>query len=568
MLAGTPAAAVPVSAFPMPGSRVVSPSAQIAFRGIPADQLGPIRVSGSSSGPHSGHEAPDSDGDGGSFLPDQPFRAGETVTVTTGLNVIGASGGTFSVTIADPSSTIAPAIAPRVGRVPGDVLNFHSRPGLRPAAVRISRRGRTAAGDLFVAPQNGPVQSGPMILGPTGGLIWFKPVAQNEIATDFREQSYGGQPVLTWWQGYSGAGLGVGADVIEDSQYRQIAAVQAANGLHADLHEFELTPQGTALITAYYPVFEDARAEHGSARQVVLDGVVQEIDVKTGLVLFQWDSLDHVPLSDGYTQPPKRAGGPFDYFHINAVELDHDGQLVISARNTWAAYKVSHQTGQVLWALGGKHSSFKLGPGVSFAFQHDVRVRAYYDEYVTMFDDGAGPPKVHDQSRGLKLRLNLVNMTAKLQTQYVHSPRLRANFEGNLQQLPGGDILLGWGQQPYFTEFSADGKLVLDGRFVDDNSNYRAYRFPWTGRPLTQPAVAASAGRTPTVYASWNGSTDVASWRVLGGSSSHTLRTVTTARVRGFETAIKLPHAEKYVAVDALNRVGHVLNTSPPVRAH
>src|SRR5207248_2986411 len=167
-----------------------------------------------------------------------------------------------------------------------------------------------------------------------------------------------------------------GQDVIYDSTYTPVAAVRGANGVAADLHEFQLTPSGTALIIGYYPVYWDARAVHGLKREIVLDSVVQEIDIPTGLVLFQRDSLDHAPLSDSYETIPQQTvkdHDPFDYFHANSVQLDDDGSLLISGRNTWAVYKVDHRSGAVIWTLGGRRSSFKLGPGSPFAFQHDVR---------------------------------------------------------------------------------------------------------------------------------------------------------------------------------------------------
>ena len=263
--------------------------------------------------------------------------------------------------------------------MPGDVVHYRSRPDLVPARVRIEKAAtKTAPGDVFVAPQGGPVQYGPMILDNSGHVVWFDPLPGNLTATDFRMQKYEGQPVITWWQGQVGAGVGVGQDVIENNAYEQIATVRAADGLGADLHEFELTPQGTALITAEYPVHWDASAVHGSKQQDVLDSVVQEIDVKTGLLLFQWDSLDHVPVTDSEVRP--RAKAPFDYFHVNSIDLDRDGNLVISSRNTSAAYKVSHATGAVIWRLGGKQSSFTMAAGASFAFQHDVRIRADDDQ--------------------------------------------------------------------------------------------------------------------------------------------------------------------------------------------
>ncbi|MGI8428581.1 MAG: arylsulfotransferase family protein [Solirubrobacteraceae bacterium] len=561
------ARAVPVSVFPIPGARFATPRTQIAFRGVASVRLGRILVRGSRSGTHTGMLEGDSDRQGASFLPAKPFIAGEVVTVRTSLNVRGATNGSFTFVVATPAGPIPNDPFSPAPRTSGDVLGFRSRPDLSPASVRVlTHSARTASGDIFLSPQRGPLQMGPMILDARGGLVWFKRIPPRELASDVRVQTYQGKSMLTWWQGYLGAGIGVGRDVINDTSYRQIKTVNAANGLSADLHEFRITAHNTALITAYFPVYGDATSVHGAHRQIMLDSVVQEIDIPTGLVLFQWDSLDHVPLQDAYVPPPSSANAPLDYFHVNSVEPDRDGNLVISARNTWAAYKVDHASGAVIWTLGGKHSSFKLGRGASFAFQHDVRVRSNRDLFVTLFDDGAGPPNVHQESRGLKLFLDLKHMTATVAGEYKHGPSLLAAFEGNFQQLIGGDNFAGWGQQPYFTEFDSRGRTLFDARFVGANTTYRAYRLPWIGAPLTAPAVAATTGRHATVYASWNGATSVAGWRVLGGSTPRTLRAVRTAHTSGFETAIGIP-SERYVQVQALDRSGRVLRSSSTVLA-
>jgi hypothetical protein len=553
-----PSGPPPVYVFPIPNGHFASPASQLTFRGVPASQLGTISVIGSSSGVHTGTIAADSDGDGGSFIPSTPFTPGETVTVSTSLNIEGSGHGSYAFAVATPAGTIPPAKRPAAPRVPGDIWVFHSRPDLAPAAVTITMRDRSATGDIFLAPQIGPLQQGPELIGPNGGLIWFDPVPQNDAATDFREQYYDGKPVLTWWQGNEAAGVGAGEDIILNSSYQEIKAVTAGNGLTADLHEFQLTPRGTALITAAFPVVVNASSVKGSTQEVVLDAVVQEIDIATGLVLFQWDSLDHVPLNASYSNLPTKAhtannvATPFDYFHVNSIEPDMDGNLLISGRNTWAVYKVNRSTGAVMWTLGGKSSSFRLGPGASFAFQHDVRVQAFGDQFLTMFDDGAGPPYVHSQSRALKLELNLKHMTADVVSQRLHSPPLLSSYEGNDEQLPNRNDFVGWGQQPYFSQYNPQGKLVFDGRFVDDNISYRAYRFQWTGTPTTPPAVAtARHGRKMTVYVSWNGATNVVSWRVFGGGSAAALKPILTAPKKGFETAITTG-ARGYVAVQAL----------------
>ena len=571
-LAGCGSGAPLVNVFPMPGGRVAAPQTQITFRGIPAGQIGHVVVTGSRSGRHTGRIEADSDGHGGSFLPTKPFTPGELVSVKTGLHVRGVRAGTFHFTVATPAGAIPAMPLEPAPRVPGDELIFQSRPDLTPAAVEVTSQSAGAApGDIFITPQQGPTQNGAMILDPSGVLVWFHPVPNGDMAADLQVQSYEGKPVLTWWQGYSGAGIGEGDDVIDNSSYRQIAVVHAGNGLYADLHEFQLTRQGTALITAYYPVYWDASSVHGAKNQIVLDSIVQEVDVKTGLVLYQWDSLDHVPLSDSYEDMPESAGSPFDYFHVNSVQQTRSGDLIISARNTWAAYEIDGRTGAVVWALGGKHSTFKLGTGVQFAFQHDVLVHsksakpARPDPIVTLFDDGGGPPRLHAESRAIRVRINGKEKTATLVSEDLHSPALTASFEGNVQGLPGGDEFVGWGQQPYFSEFDSSGQAVFDARFVGENSSYRAYRFKWSGTPQSPPNVVASrSGSTADVYASWDGATQVSSWRVLSGSSASALQAVATVPSQGFETQITVAQ-EPYVAAQALNRAGRVLGTSATV---
>ena len=568
--AGAQAASAPVSVFPVAGGRVAAPSTQITLRGVPAGQLGAISVTGSKSGTHTGRVVSDSDGQGASFIPSRPFSAGETVTVHTGLNIVGGTAGTYSFTVATPARGIPLAGVRPAPRVRNDISRFVSRPDLVPTAITVTKKASpsvAAGGDLFVAPQYGPVQNGPMIIGPFGGLIWYQPVPHNDTATDFNVQTYQGKPVLTWWQGnVSFAGTGDGVGEIYDNSYQHVATVKAGNGVNADLHEFTITGANTALVTAYYPVLWNTSSAKGAKPRLVLDGVVQEIDIPTGLVLFQWDSLDHVPVSASYQPIPKNTGHPWDYFHLNSAQVTGSGNVIISSRDTWAVYDVSHQTGATVWTLGGKSSSFKMGPNTSFAFQHDARL--LNSGLISIFDDGAGPPDVHKQSRGLVLRLDTTHMTASLVVQDTHSPSILARFEGSDQLLRDGDSLVGFGSQPWITEFDSRGRTVFDARFVDANQSYRAFRYPWTGTPAAPPSVGTRTSKgTTTVYASWNGSTQLARWQVLGGSSPSKLSVIASASKAAFETPIKLPHRSTYVAVRALDSRGHALATSHTVKS-
>ncbi len=565
--AAASAAPAQVDAFPIPGGRVASPASQITFRGVAPSQVGQITVQGSASGVHAGSIQGDSDGRGASFVPSTPFKPGETVTVTTSLNIANASSGRFTFTVATPAGGLPVIHWPAAPRVRNDVSFFHSRQDLHPAAVAIAKSSRgTAPGDIFLAPQFGPMQDGPMIVDSRGQLVWFQPLSGATSASDFQVQSYQGRPVLTWWQGFVTAGVGMGQDVIYDSSYQPVATVKAGNGLSSDLHDFQITPRGTALITAEYPVKWNSSAVRGASRtETVFDSVVQEIDIPTGLVLFQWDSLDHVPVTDTYIAPPTGARSPFDYFHLNSIQQDFDGNLLVSGRNTWAAYKVDHGTSNVIWRLGGKHSSFRLARGTYWAFQHDVRARASNDMFITLFDNSAGPPTIHGQSRGVKLFVDLKHMAARQVASHIHGPSLSAANEGDFQQLPNRNDFLGWGNTGWFNEYNSRGQLLFDGHFVDANSNYRAFRFTWTGTPSAPPAVIAGRhGSKMSVYASWNGATNVASWRIFGGPSATALRALATVRRNGFETAASVP-GQKYAAVQALDSGGRVLGTAPAV---
>jgi hypothetical protein len=548
-----------VSVFPSPGTQYNMPGTQITFRGLAASAIGTVTVVGSATGAHTGTILADSDGQGGSFMPAKPFAAAETVTVTTSLNILGGTAGKFSFKIAHGLGLISFGRLPFVATGPDAVQHFQSRPDLLPAAYTVTNNSApNTEGDIFMAPQFGPVQNGPMILDAQGNLVWFDPIptSTNQLATDFRVQTLFGQPVLTWWQGNTNAGHGRGVGVILNQNYQQIATVHGGNGLDMGLHEFLVTPQGDAYINCSWLV------RLPGFKKPTVDSVVQEIDIRTGLVLFEWHALDHIPLTDSdFTQ--QTPGLLYDPYHVNSIALDGDGNPIISARNTSAVYKVDHQTGALIWRLGGKRSSFRMGPGTATAFQHDVVVQP--DGTLTIFNDGAGPPTILQYAQGIRVALNLKGMTATLIRQYPHSPQLTTNFEGDAQTLPDGNVFMGWGQQPYFSEDTQSGQQIFDAHFNVPTSSYRAYRFPWRGLPLTPAALAVvpRADGGIGLYSSWNGSSEVASWRILGGPTPNALGAVVGGRRQGFESSFTAYDAPPYFEVQAIGYSGQVLGTSP-----
>jgi hypothetical protein len=560
-----------VTVSPLSGSRDATAQTQISFLGVPAREIGDVSVVGSQSATHSGRLLAYSQGNGASFVPSQPFAQGERVVARATIR----SGGVqrrvldvFAIADQDPTTRAPETIHP--GH-PSDVQGFRSRSDLHPPVVTVTAQSPLVApGYEFVAPYAGPGQAGAMILEPGGGLVWFKPLPTDKFATNFRPQEYLGKPVLTWWQGdISVHGYGLGEGVIFDQSYADVAHVRAGNGVQADLHDFQLTGQGTALITAYDPILCDLSSAGGSSYDGVTDGLLQEIDVKTGLVMFQWTSLDHVALGESFENASHASvPAPFDYFHINSINLDQDSTLLISARNTWAAYDLDPHTGQILWRLGGKRSSFQMGSGTSTAWQHDLRELA--GGAFSLFDNGASP-NVHHQSRGIVVDLDAQHATATLATQIVHPPPLLADSQGNFQALSNGDWFVGWGQVSDFSEFNAAGALLFDAHFPAHTQSYRAFRLPWTGTPAHAPAFALgpAAGGAATVYASWNGATLVTGWRVLSGAGAGGLRAVAQVARSGFETAIALPPGARgpYMTVQALDAAGQVIGTAPTAKA-
>ena len=557
----------PVTAFPGPDARAASAATQISLRGLPARRLGEIEVSGAETGDHPGRLEPHSDGFGASFLPDQPFEPGEEVTVESELSIRGARDGDFSFTVARPAAGAPkPVVEPARGK--GRVQRLRSRPDLEVPAVTIDRRAAgVTPGSIFLAPKRGQGSDGPMILDNRGKLVWAHPLApEGQQATDFRVQRYGGRPVLTWWEGGTNIGTGFGEGVVLDQSYREVLRVPAGNGYQADLHEFLLTPRGTALLVVYSFVEADLSSVGGPEDGSVLDGIVQEIDLQTGLVTFEWHTLDHIGLDESRWPLPEKPGAAYDYAHLNSAGIDQDGDLLLSGRHSWAIYKVDRETGSVIWRLGGKRSDFDLGPGAEFAFQHDVRRRE--DGAITLFDNAAGPPETREASRVLALTLDHEAWTAKVAGQIEHPDHVLADSQGGAQNLPNGHTFVGWGSQPLFTEHGRDGRVLLAGRLAKGNDNYRAYRGRWTGRPTEPPAAVAERrdGRV-VVTASWNGATQVARWQALAGPTRGALRPAASAARRGFETPVTVDRPARWVAARALDARGAVLGTSEPVRA-
>jgi hypothetical protein len=446
---------------------------------------------------------------------------------------------------------------------PQNVWVFRTRPDLSPPAVDVTTEAHdTASGYVFAAPNKG----GAMIVDNSGQVVWFRPLHH---AMDFKVQTYRGNPVLTFEEHVYGGEQGY---VILDDTYREIARVRAGNGYRGDHHEFLITPEDTALITIYDVVPKDLSPIGGSEDAVVRQGIVQEVDIETGEVLFEWHSLDHVGLDETYVKPTGDLRQDLDYFHVNSIDIDHDGNLLVSARLTFAVYKIDRKSGEIIWRLGGKKSDFEMGEDARFSYQHDARRQSdgtitIFDNGTTIFKHGDGRPQTIEESRGIVLELDEEEMTASLVREYTHPDKQFAHASGNMQVLPNDNVFIGWGRAQAISEFGEDGELLFSASLPSKNGTYRAFRFPWSGYPGDRPAAVAerTSEQKVRVYASWNGATEVATWQVLAGPSRDRLRTIGSALRDGFETAIEVHTAEPLIEVRAKDHAGSVLGTAKAV---
>jgi len=468
-----------------------------------------------------------------------------------------------------------PEIGSAAVKSKGTVAAFHSRPDLRPPTVTASTSAKAQElssadpGFLFLGP--GPValsgsqQYGPMIADRSGTPVWFRPLPKGLQPTNFASAQYRGKPVVVWWEGkVLQSGYGQGEAVVLDEEYREIARVRAAGGRSMDLHALTLTDEGTALFTCYPQTVPMDLSSIGAPRNSqVLESIIQEVDIASGRLLFEWQSLQHIPVSA--SEEPHAE--PYDYLHINSIQQLPDGNLLVSGRHTWAVYKLERRTGKVMWTLGGKQSQFEMGPGAQFAWQHDARQHS--DNLVTVFDNGTnGPIKTEPESRGLVLEVHESSRKVTVRNAYKSPERLSAGAMGSVQLLSPDRVLVGWGVQSHTIEYASDGTLLADMALPAGLYSYRGLWFPWRGTPHHRPAVVAKRDRqsgATLMYASWNGATEVAGWQVAAGSRRDELRPLGIARSRGFETAIPLHAQHRYASVTAIDRSDRRLRRSPVV---
>jgi hypothetical protein len=419
------------------------------------------------------------------------------------------------------------------------------------------------AGTTAANPGGGPAHAVMLVIADkTGKVVWQRELPPSLTAGNLRVQRYQGKPVLTWWQGLKQGSHGLGVSYIADEHYNVISAFTPGAELSADVHEFQLTPDGRALVTSYQEVTTDLSAIGGPKDGRIYNCIAAVVDVASKKTLFQWDALSHVPIADS---PAKySAGQVLDPYHINSISLDPAGNLVISMRALSAVFNVDPRTGAINWQLGGKHSTFALGDGVEFGFQHDAQMPD--PNTLTLFDNhfegSAGQPGGGSVPTSLKwIQLDVAARRATLIRAQTHPGNLSSGAMGNLQQLSGGNTFSGWGTAFHITEFTAAGEVVYDASLT--GGTYRAFLNEWAGDPVDPPKLIFNGS---TAHAVWNGATAVNRWRLVHGPQTTAMTTLATVDWAGYDTPIPLAgDPGGYYQLQALDAGGAVINQTPSV---
>lgn len=456
----------------------------------------------------------------------------------------------LTVVLAAPAATSASTAAA------SETYTFVSAPDLHPPRLQVlERKPGLAAGDFLAAVSpvtaNGQteVAGGPLILDSQARPVWFSPIQGQ--AADLQQQIYEGQRVLVCFE--QPVLTSPAQWVIFNSHYRKIAALRTRPPWTPDAHDAWISGRDIWITVIRTVHNQDLTAYGGPQSADVADVGLEEFQISTGDLVRTWDALN----PGGKPSIPPSAGehGPEDPYHLNSVQALPNGDLLLSMRNASAVYLFDPVTDRIVWTLGGKYSSFTLGPGASFAYQHDARLLnpgqggQGRDVELTLFNNDSGTP-----SEGMLLSLDTIARRVKLLRAYHHYPPLASAVMGSVQLLPRGDALVGWGSEPYFSEYSKSGRELLDVRWPGSENSYRALLTDsWVGRPYYPPAGAV---RGKTVYVSWNGATGVARWAVLAGPSTSRLSLVATRQRSGFETAIPLKKSYPVYEVRALDSRG------------
>jgi hypothetical protein len=507
---------------PLPDSKLVSPETNIIVRAQgtlnPASVIGHdlFSVQGTVSGVHAGRTILSDDESTLLFEPLTPFAAGETVHAALRSGIVTREGRAlesieFSFTVS-PLSTFArqmlmpPLSGDRIRT--GTSVSPSVRLPLKPLrksvadtlpagfpARQVSQSTGIAPGHLFLAtfkiaeagnhlnfislvPSENQYL---MVLDNIGNPMFYRKMPS--MSTDFKLQMNG---FLTYYDNSTFAYYEL------DSSYAVIDSFRCGNGYKTDLHDLRVLPDGHQLMLGYDPEMVDMSTvvPGGDPSATVIGAVVQELD-RNKHVVFQWRTFDHFKVTDATQED--LTSHTIDYVHPNTIEIDTDGNILLSSRHMDEITKIDRKTGSIIWRWGGKNNQFKyFGDSVGFSHQHTIRRSP--TGTLTMLDNGNYRSPAY--SRVVEYAMDESAKSVRLVWQYRHKPDLFAIAMGSVERLQNGNTLVGWGTtNPAVTEVRPDGSTAFELRLPDSIASYRVFRAPWN--EPTGVAVVREGGGVP-----------------------------------------------------------------------
>ncbi len=500
-----------------------------------------IKITGSKSGHVNGRSFIASDDRTIIFQPHTPFQADEQVRVQIILKDKNASHlgrsldysfnttATFdghSVQTHDDekhvdAKPLEKSIA-RSRRMPNGV----SVPGDFPH-VRVLENNNPADGYIFICNRDGDPKYN-MILQNDGSPIWYMRTSDNR--RDFKVQDNGNLSMLVR------SGYPFGTGYIElDQNYAVIDSFHATNGYSSDEHGIQILENGNYLLMGRREDQVDMSlyVVGGRANATVRETCIQEFTANHELI-FQWAAWDYFDIRDTYVPGENElTGGYIRFPHMNAVDIDSDGHILLSSRHHSEVTKINRQTGDIIWRLSGPKNQFTFvgDPLNGFENQHDIR-NVGPNRY-TVFDNGNehNPP----QTRAVEYELNTNTMTARLVWQYKNSGDHYSHYMGNAQRLPHGNTFINWAASrsdqlsQLITESTPGGDVAYRLEFRQKSDCYRAFRFPWNGK-ATKPNLFIDP-QFDNITLGFNlFGDDVAFYKIYGGTRRNPTTVLDTSR--------------------------------------
>ncbi len=525
---------------PRPGAEQVSTATAIAVRtrdmtSSKTNDIIKFTVSGSLSGSVAGETVVANDRRTTIFYPGTVFESEELVNVVFDYN---GRKYHYDFQVSDPMQTgqnhlefdwsehrssriqqdIADAKPPQYRTAPGDLPTFDVKTG----------EGKLADGYIFMSYFDyytvGRTKAYLLILDNKGEPVYYNDIPGIPLTMDFKKQPNGQltyfNPLKAHQRFYA-----------LDNTYQPAGTYEAGNGYTTDLHDLQLLKNGNALLLIYDIRIMDMSAYGGKPNAAVIGCIIQEIDQDKNVV-FEWRSWDHIAVTD---TNQRLDTAEIRYIHCNSVEPDQDGNILLSSRNLDEITKISRESGEIIWRLGGKKSDFGFTNDIGFSVQHDAR--RLPNGNISVYDNGNyNNPRI---SRGVEYAIDIRKGTATRVSEYRGTPDIWALALGNMQKQDNGNVFIGWGRssEPIFTEFTNDGQMVLEFNALDGTGSYRIFRFPWQGYPKWPPRLLAEAdGKLAHLYFSWNGSTETTSYQLYAGQNRNNLLHLAAVPKTGFET--------------------------------